>query len=68
MSSAAISILLTILVCVTVPLFRKTSDPYGTFHVGLNRVPGGPNPPKTEWLNMGYWKVPTIPFLPSLFR
>ncbi|KAH8998899.1 S-adenosyl-L-methionine-dependent methyltransferase [Lactarius hatsudake] len=36
---------------------RRTSDPYGTFHVPFNKVPGGPDPPQTEWLNMGFWKV-----------
>ncbi|KAK0245786.1 S-adenosyl-L-methionine-dependent methyltransferase [Armillaria nabsnona] len=38
---------------------NKRSDPYGTFHHSLNKLPGeDPNaPPKTEWLNMGYWKV-----------
>ncbi|KAH9082150.1 S-adenosyl-L-methionine-dependent methyltransferase [Lactarius deliciosus] len=35
---------------------RRTSDPYGTFHVPFNKVPGGPDPPQTEWLNMGFWK------------
>lgn len=37
-----------------------TSDPYGTFHLGLNKLPSDEaddRPPKTEWLNMGYWKV-----------
>jgi hypothetical protein len=38
---------------------RKTSDPYGLFHLSLNRQPhDDPRvPPKTEWLNMGFWKV-----------
>ncbi|PBK77263.1 hypothetical protein ARMSODRAFT_271511 [Armillaria solidipes] len=38
---------------------NKRSDPYGTFHHSLNRLPGeDPDaPPKTEWLNMGYWKM-----------
>jgi len=41
---------------------RSTStahDPYGLFHLSLNKLPDeDPNaPPKTEWLNMGYWKV-----------
>jgi hypothetical protein len=32
--------------------------PYGLFHLGLNKLPGEEKdkPPKTEWLNMGYWK------------
>ena len=34
-------------------------DPYGLFHLTLNHLPGDDvsAPPKTEWLNMGYWKV-----------
>ncbi|KAF5311828.1 hypothetical protein D9619_003207 [Psilocybe cf. subviscida] len=33
-------------------------DPYGLFHLTLNRISGDDvaKPPKTEWLNMGYWK------------
>ncbi|KAF7306979.1 Snare domain containing protein [Mycena indigotica] len=36
--------------------FTKTgsADPYGDFHVELNRV--APGNVETEWLNMGYWK------------
>lgn len=35
------------------------SEPYGSFHLGLNVRPGmDRSPPQTEWLNMGYWKVP----------
>ncbi|KAJ4486217.1 hypothetical protein J3R30DRAFT_1471827 [Lentinula aciculospora] len=35
------------------------NDPYGLFHLSLNKRPGEEQhgPPKTEWLNMGYWKV-----------
>ncbi|KAJ4489315.1 S-adenosyl-L-methionine-dependent methyltransferase [Lentinula edodes] len=34
------------------------NDPYGLFHLSLNRRSGEDEnePPKTEWLNMGYWK------------
>ncbi|KAL0951106.1 hypothetical protein HGRIS_007843 [Hohenbuehelia grisea] len=34
------------------------ADPYGLFHLALNKRPGeDPGlPPPTEWLNMGYWK------------
>ncbi|KAF5374900.1 hypothetical protein D9758_000224 [Tetrapyrgos nigripes] len=43
---------------------RKSSDPYGLFHLSLNRLPND-DPrelPKTEWLNMGFWKdVTTFP-------
>ncbi|KAI9460952.1 S-adenosyl-L-methionine-dependent methyltransferase [Lactarius psammicola] len=35
---------------------RRTSDPYGTFHIQFNKVQGGPDSPQTEWLNMGFWK------------
>lgn len=41
----------------TVLWFRMHSaDPYGLFHLSLNKVDPS-SPPKTEWLNMGYWKV-----------
>ncbi|KAK0465118.1 uncharacterized protein EV420DRAFT_1262625 [Desarmillaria tabescens] len=38
------------------------SDPYGTFHHALNKLPGeDPSaPPQTEWLNMGYWKNTSV--------
>ena len=38
---------------------KKSQEPYGTFHLGLNILPGSDpkDVPKTEWLNMGYWKV-----------
>jgi hypothetical protein len=38
---------------------RRHSDPYGLFHLSLNKLPTeDPNSlPETEWLNMGYWKV-----------
>ncbi|KAJ3500401.1 hypothetical protein NLJ89_g9811 [Agrocybe chaxingu] len=37
----------------------RFQDPYGLFHLTLNKSPSGdPDaPPSTEWLNMGYWKV-----------
>ncbi|TFK57227.1 hypothetical protein OE88DRAFT_110635 [Heliocybe sulcata] len=40
-------------------LSGKTSDPYGTFHLALNRLPGEDleSEPRTEWLNMGFWRV-----------
>ncbi|KIK71064.1 hypothetical protein GYMLUDRAFT_254342 [Collybiopsis luxurians FD-317 M1] len=36
----------------------SSSDPYGLFHLSLNKLPGEDesSPPKTEWLNMGYWR------------
>ncbi|KAI0307737.1 S-adenosyl-L-methionine-dependent methyltransferase [Multifurca ochricompacta] len=36
--------------------YRRAKDPYGTFHISFNKLPGGPDPPRTEWLNMGFWK------------
>ncbi|KAJ3909809.1 S-adenosyl-L-methionine-dependent methyltransferase [Lentinula edodes] len=38
------------------------NDPYGLFHLSLNRRSGEDEnePPKTEWLNMGYWKVNAV--------
>lgn len=34
------------------------SMPYGLFHLALNKLhwENEEEPPKTEWLNMGYWK------------
>lgn len=41
------------------PKSMGVDDPYGLFHLALNRLPGedASKAPKTEWLNMGYWKV-----------
>ncbi|TCD71471.1 hypothetical protein EIP91_008851 [Steccherinum ochraceum] len=43
-----------------VPFFRNlmsSKDPYGTFHLSLNKDPESTeSAPRTEWLNMGYWK------------
>ncbi|KAJ7786386.1 S-adenosyl-L-methionine-dependent methyltransferase [Mycena metata] len=36
---------------------RSSADPYGEFHLAFNKLPGE-DAPRTEWLNMGYWKVP----------
>ncbi|KAF5377499.1 hypothetical protein D9615_005348 [Tricholomella constricta] len=38
--------------------FKAASDPYGLFHLALNKLPGDDDnvPPKTEWLNMGFWQ------------
>jgi hypothetical protein len=35
---------------------------YGLFHLALNRKPGDSKsePPSTEWLNMGYWRVSSL--------
>lgn len=35
----------------------KTNDPYGDFHLVLNKTSDDNGRPSTEWLNMGYWKV-----------
>jgi len=37
---------------------KMAADPYGLFHLSLNKLPGeDPNiPPETEWLNMGFWR------------
>ena len=35
----------------------KPSDPYGDFHLVLNRTGADVSSHSTEWLNMGYWKV-----------
>ncbi|KAF9569629.1 hypothetical protein CPC08DRAFT_2626 [Agrocybe pediades] len=50
------------IIFLSIILFKLAStppaDPYGLFHLSLNRLPGQ-NPdesPDTEWLNMGYWK------------
>ncbi|TFK30497.1 S-adenosyl-L-methionine-dependent methyltransferase [Coprinopsis marcescibilis] len=36
------------------------SEHYGLFHLALNRLPDGPSPPVTEWLNMGFWREETL--------
>ncbi|VDB99618.1 unnamed protein product [Peniophora sp. CBMAI 1063] len=38
----------------------KANDPYGEFHLVLNKVHSDADRPSTEWLNMGYWKTETI--------
>ncbi|KAJ7783854.1 S-adenosyl-L-methionine-dependent methyltransferase [Mycena maculata] len=41
---------------------RSSADPYGEFHLSLNHLPGDKpgTAPRTEWLNMGYWKNTTV--------
>jgi hypothetical protein len=52
-----------ICICITIASivkFMPDREAYGSFsHLKLNKLPGEPldSPPKTEWLNMGYWKV-----------
>lgn len=38
------------------------TDPYGLFHLSLNKLPheDANTPPRTEWLNMGYWKKANV--------
>ncbi|KAJ7706113.1 S-adenosyl-L-methionine-dependent methyltransferase [Mycena rosella] len=50
-------------VVVTLVLFfwiakRQSADPYGEFHLAFNKLPTDKveAAPRTEWLNMGYWK------------
>jgi hypothetical protein len=38
-------------------LVIPSHDPYGLFHLSLNKRPGEDTEPLTEWLNMGFWKV-----------
>jgi hypothetical protein len=47
------------LVFIAFVLSKGAGDPYGSFHLKLNKLPGeSPGAaPKTEWLNMGYWKA-----------
>ncbi|TFK75482.1 S-adenosyl-L-methionine-dependent methyltransferase [Pluteus cervinus] len=36
---------------------QSSKDPYGLFHLTLNRLPGESDAePRTEWMNMGYWE------------
>ncbi|CAL1695955.1 unnamed protein product [Somion occarium] len=58
MSIPMLLLLLFLAACISVYLSaRKSRDPYGTFHVSLNRPLEEPRSiPNTEWLNMGYWK------------
>lgn len=62
----AFVLLLTPLVLVWYKVETHTghSDPYGLFHLTLNRLPSQDpsSPPETEWLNMGYWKVCACPY------
>lgn len=46
-------------ICILARLAMRSKDPYGLFHLSLNKMPGEVHEadPLTEWLNMGYWKV-----------
>ncbi|KAH9486879.1 Erythromycin 3''-O-methyltransferase [Psilocybe cubensis] len=54
----ASGVLLFIALLVLSSTRMRSNDPYGLFHLTLNKAPSqDPNlPPATEWLNMGYWK------------
>ncbi|KAL0580388.1 hypothetical protein V5O48_001633 [Marasmius crinis-equi] len=58
---------LVALLAISLWMYTKSSDPYDLFHLSLNRLPGEDDsaPPKTEWLNMGYWKVLVPPIISS---
>jgi hypothetical protein len=47
---------LVIVLSICVWLSKQSSDPYGLFHLSLNKL-DGEDVPHTEWLNMGYWRV-----------
>jgi len=49
---------LSIVLALVIYVKSRATDPYGLFHLSLNRLPGenADVDPKTEWLNMGYWK------------
>lgn len=54
------TLLLVLVICLVsfTGLRMSRKDPYGLYHLKLNREPGeGDNSmPKTEWMNHGYWK------------
>ncbi|KAF9531983.1 S-adenosyl-L-methionine-dependent methyltransferase [Crepidotus variabilis] len=54
---------LALLLAIVLFFLKGSNDPYGLFHLTLNRLPSdNPHePPKTEWLNMGYWEAETFP-------
>jgi hypothetical protein len=58
------STLLAIVGCLAIVAWKATQpqDPYGLFHLSLNKLPGenSDSDPKSEWLNMGYWKVSSV--------
>lgn len=68
--SIFIVVLLTLLP-LTLWISDKASDPYGhgLFHLTLNRLPHDDPAcsPRTEWLNMGYWKVGQTPVGKTVF-
>ncbi|KAF9481373.1 S-adenosyl-L-methionine-dependent methyltransferase [Pholiota conissans] len=56
--STALLLLIPLLVFAAYWVGMRSTDPYGLFHLSLNRLPSDDpdSLPKTEWLNMGYWK------------
>ncbi|KAG6850500.1 hypothetical protein H0H93_012501 [Arthromyces matolae] len=61
-SLSSVSSLLVLLAALFSFLCWQSKDPYGLFHLSLNKLPGEAtdSSPKTEWLNMGYWKNTNI--------
>ncbi|KAF8078561.1 S-adenosyl-L-methionine-dependent methyltransferase [Lyophyllum atratum] len=58
-SSIGVLSYVTLAAMLSVVYWSKTAtDPYGLFHLSLNKLPGESVdiPPKTEWLNMGFWQ------------
>ena len=59
-TNPAIVISICLIAVAVIPLLKRhMKDPYGLFHLSFNRLPSDEpdKPPKTEWLNLGYWKV-----------
>lgn len=56
MSTTILAVSLCALLFFLPRLKFRLNDPYGLFHLTLNRLPSD-DQPKTEWLNMGYWAV-----------
>lgn len=53
-------IFLPLLLVVALYFQMRSTDPYGLFHLSLNKVDVN-SLPVTEWLNMGYWRVSAAP-------
>jgi hypothetical protein len=49
-------------------LSATAKDPYSLFHLTLNKLPGDDHAtlPRTEWLNMGFWRVSNVIYSPSI--
>ncbi len=53
---------LPLLLAVVLAFQMRSADPYGLFHLSLNKLNAN-SPPATEWLNMGYWRVSAARFV-----